>query len=66
MYVMSTWALLKLIQANLGGAWYLDAVTWVAIVLVALAALMLIEAARVLLSLRTSGPPQPRAVPAGA
>jgi carbon starvation protein len=66
MYVMSTWALLKLIQANLGGAWYFDAVTWVAIVLVALAALMLIEAARVLLSLRTPGPPQPRAVPAGA
>ena len=62
---MSTWALLKLIQAKLGGAWYADAVTWVAIVLVALAALMLIEAARVLLSLRTPGPPRGRAVPAG-
>jgi carbon starvation protein len=68
MYVMSTWALLKLIQANLGAsrAWYADTVTWVAIVLVALAALMLIEAARVLFSLRTPRPPQGRAVPAGA
>jgi carbon starvation protein len=66
MYVMSTWALLKLIQAKIGGTWYLDIVTWVAIVLVALAALMLIEAARVLLRLRTPGPPRGQALPAGA
>jgi carbon starvation protein len=68
MYVMSTWALVKLIHSNLNGstAWYADTVTWVAIVLVALAALMLIEAARVLFSLRTPGPPHGRVVPAGA
>lgn len=60
MYVMSTWALVDMIGAKVnmqGSAWYLDAVTWVAIVLVALAALMLVEAARVLWGLRSAPPP---------
>jgi carbon starvation protein len=57
MYTMSMWALIDMIRAKLSGPWYLDPVTWVAIVLVLLAALMLVEAARVLLSLRTPRPP---------
>lgn len=57
MYTMSMWALVDMIRAKLSGQWYLDPVTWVAIVLVLLAALMLVEAARVLLSLRTPRPP---------
>jgi carbon starvation protein len=60
MYVMSTWALVLIIGGKLQGDWYYDAVTWVAIVLVALAAMMLVEAARVLWSLRTPTPPAAR------
>jgi hypothetical protein len=41
-------------------------VTWVAILLVALAALMLVEAARVLWRLRNAPPPMPRGVAATA
>ncbi|MEX2185226.1 MAG: carbon starvation CstA family protein [Pirellulales bacterium] len=60
MYVMSTWALVQIIGAKLQGEWYYDAVTWVAIVLVALAALMLVEAVRVLWDLRTPTSPAAR------
>lgn len=60
MYVMSTWALVQIIGGKLQSEWYYDAVTWVAILLVTLAALMLIEAARVLWRLRTPMPPAAR------
>ncbi len=62
MYVMSTWALVQIIGAKLQGDryWYYDVVTWVAVVLVALAALMLVEAVRVLWNLRTPPPPAAR------
>jgi carbon starvation protein len=69
MYTMSTWALVDMIGVKVRtseAAWYLDAVTWVAILLVGLAALMLVEAARVLWSLRNAPPPVPRGVAATA
>ncbi len=60
MYTMSTWALVLIVRGNFGdgkGGWGATT-TWVGLVLVALAALMLAEAVRVLLSLGGSEPPQ--------
>jgi carbon starvation protein len=60
MYTMSTWALLVIVQSNFGdgkNGWQ-TTTTWVGLVLVALAALMLVEAARVLLSLGGGRGPQ--------
>jgi hypothetical protein len=60
MYVMSTWALAAMTAPRFraDGAWSLprDPVPWIGLVLLWLAALMLIEAIRVLLSL--GRPPQ--------
>lgn len=67
MYAMSTWALLLIVRNNFGdgrNGWQ-TTTTWVGLVLVALAALMLVEAIRVLLSLGSSDPPR-GAVAAGA
>jgi len=56
MYVMSVWALLRFMQAGFlpaGGALRLpaDPVPWVALILVALAAVLFVEALRVLAGL---------------
>ncbi|MBX7166814.1 MAG: carbon starvation protein A [Pirellulales bacterium] len=71
MYVMSSWALLSMVRAgyNAEGAWQpATAVPWVAIILVALAALMLLEAIWVILIRPFLGTPpkgQPATLPAG-
>jgi carbon starvation protein len=75
MYVMSTWALVQIIGANLGSDWLLsrltgsplpdfkmNAVLWVALVLVALALLMLVEAILVFVRLRPPTATQPEPV----
>jgi hypothetical protein len=69
MYVMSTWALLTMtlpkFRAPDGGlVTPTDPVPWIGLVLIVLAALMLIEAIRILLSLGT--PPATRLEPAAA
>ena len=65
MYVMSVWALVKVLRAKLAMAsWWSDPIPWVAALLVVLAALMLVEAVIVLLRLWRL-PPAPPA-PAGA
>ena len=61
MYVMSTWALIAMTMPKFrgaDGAWALprDPVPWIGLVLLALAALMLVEAVKVLASI--SGPPR--------
>jgi carbon starvation protein len=58
MYVMSTWALAEMTAPafrSSEGAWQTpsDPVPWIGLVLLGLAALMLVEAARVLMTLRT-------------
>jgi carbon starvation protein len=67
MYVMSTWALAQMTAPKFrqpNGAWTLphDPVPWIGLVLLVLAALMLVEAARVLMSL--GRPPQSGMPPA--
>jgi carbon starvation protein len=67
MYVMSTWALVTMTVPKFRtseGAWAAprDPVPWIGLVLLALAALMLVEGARVLISLRE--PPEAGARPA--
>jgi hypothetical protein len=72
MYVMSTWALFAMTWPNFrtpDGDWVLptDPVPWIGLVLIVLAALMLIEAIRILLTL--GSPPAARletALPAAA
>ncbi len=68
MYVMSMWALVAMIKAKFmpGGQFQVpgDPVPWVALVLVGLAALMLVEAIKVLRGPAT--PPAPTAVPVAA
>jgi len=70
MYVMSTWALASMTYPKFfkdgNFVFPFDAVAWAGVVLIALAALMLIEAIRIIASM--GGPPQsaPEAVPAGA
>jgi carbon starvation protein len=74
MYVMSNWALVSIIKANLGSDWLLSKLTatplesmkfnpvlWVAVVLVGLAALMLVEAVLVFVRLQppTALEPEP-------
>jgi carbon starvation protein len=59
MYVMSTWALLRVVAAQGLGA---GLVPWIALVLVALAAMMLWEAVKLLLG--SASPPAPRLAPA--
>lgn len=66
MYTMSTWALVRLTWPKfvVDGQWQIphDPVPWAGVVLLALAAAMLFEAIRILLSLRTP----PSGMPAGA
>jgi carbon starvation protein len=75
MYVMSNWALIKIITANLGSDWLLSRLTadplssfkmnpilWVAVVLVGLALLMLVEAILVFVRLRPPPAIQPEPV----
>jgi len=72
MYVMSTWALLEITLPKFRGPtgnWIMpaEAVPWIGLVLIVLAALMLIEAIRILFSLGT--PPAAKletAIPAAA
>lgn len=74
MYVMSTWALFALTWPAFrsdAGEWLLprEPVPWIGLVLMILAALMLIEAIRILLTLRTppaAGQPESIAMPAAA
>jgi carbon starvation protein len=66
MYVMSTWALIHMTLPKFyeAGAWKLtgDVVAWAGVVLIVLAALMLVEAIRIIASL--GGPPSIKAEPA--
>jgi carbon starvation protein len=68
MYVMSTWALIGMTLPKFyaAGQWTLatDAVAWAGVVLILLAALMLVEAIRIIASL--GGPPRIEAEPAAA
>jgi carbon starvation protein len=71
MYVMSTWALCLMTLPRFRGidgkfAAPADPVPWIGLVLIVLAALMLIEAIRILLSLGTPRSPKLEAVPAAA
>jgi carbon starvation protein len=50
MYVMSVWALLTMIARDFSNGFTLNPVPWVGIVLVGLAVLMLVEAARIFLT----------------
>ncbi|MDZ4782539.1 MAG: carbon starvation CstA family protein [Planctomycetia bacterium] len=60
MYTVSTWALILMVRGNFldGKDGWRITTTWVGLVLIALAALMLVEALRVLLSLGRSEPPR--------
>ena len=68
MYVMSTWALVSMTLPKFytAGQWKLtgDVVAWAGVVLIVLAALMLVEAIRIIASL--GGPPRVEAEPATA
>jgi carbon starvation protein len=69
MYVMSTWGLWRLTMPGFrtaDGGWKLatDAVPWAGVMLLALAALMLLEAIRILLTLRQPPVGKMEAVPA--
>ena len=68
MYVMSTWALVSMTLPEFykAGQWKLtgDVVAWAGVVLIVLAALMLVEAIRIIASL--GGPPRVEAEPATA
>jgi carbon starvation protein len=58
MYVVSVWALASMVRAAFAKGITADPVPWVAVVLIALAALMAVEAYKVLASTRPS-PPRP-------
>jgi carbon starvation protein len=70
MYVMSIWALvamsLKDFRTAEGWTMPADPVPWVGLILIGLAALMLIEAVRVLTTMNSTTPPTATAVPAAA
>jgi hypothetical protein len=71
MYVMSTWALCLMTLPKfqgIGGGLAIprDLVAWIGLVLIVLAALMLIEAIRILLSLGTPPAPKIEALPTAA
>jgi carbon starvation protein len=70
MYVMSTWALFSMTLAEFKkeGGWTMpsDPVPWVGLVLMGLAALMLVEAIRVLSTLSSPTPPTGTAIPVAA
>jgi carbon starvation protein len=57
MYAMSAWALVDIIRARFKSGVTVDPVAWIAVVLVALAVLMLVEAARVLFARRPAARP---------
>lgn len=61
MYVMSSWALIRIIRVNFAGGITADPVPWIAVLLVVLATLLLVEAVLVLLRVMNSGPPAPKA-----
>jgi carbon starvation protein len=64
MYSMSVWALTKIIGRDLAGGVSLNPVPWVGMALVALAAVMLVEAVRILLeTMRVSPPGEPVTAP---
>jgi carbon starvation protein len=67
MYVMSIWSLLRFIRAGViskAGEWQIpkDPVSWVAIVLVGLAMLLLVEAVRIFAAPRPPNAPKPEPV----
>jgi carbon starvation protein len=67
MYAMSAWALVDIIRGKFKSGLTVDPVAWIAVVLVALAALMLVEAARVLFVRQPiARPPAGRTAPVGA
>lgn len=63
MYVVSIWALLAMIRRSFADGVNGDPVAWVALVLIALAVLMLIEACRLLLGIMPPPPRTPDEVP---
>ena len=70
MYVMSTWAIISMTwpKFHADGQWLVpaDPVPWIGLVLIILAALMLIEAIRILLSLGSPPANKLEAIPAPA
>ncbi|OPZ24798.1 MAG: Carbon starvation protein A [Lentisphaerae bacterium ADurb.BinA184] len=67
MYVMSVWALIVLLRAKTARAgWWRDPVPWVTALLIALAALVLIEAVRILIRMLRPPPAQTRRAEAEA
>jgi carbon starvation protein len=67
MYAMSAWALVDIIRVRFKSGLTFDTVAWIAVVLVALAAMMLVEAIRVLLGNRPAArPPVGRTAPVSA
>ncbi len=66
MYVVSVWALVRIIGAGFAGGIPRQPLPWVALLLVGLAALVLIEAFRVFIRPTTPRPQMPRAVPVPA
>jgi carbon starvation protein len=66
MYVVSVWALVRLTQLNFAKGVTANPIPWVSMLLIALAALMAVEAARVILAAGVRPPPRPTpiAVPA--
>lgn len=66
MYVISVWELLRTVRINFAGGLNANPVPWVSLILVALAALMLVEAVLVFISARPRTPrtPEPAPVPA--
>lgn len=59
MYVMSTWALIRIISGKFQGGVSADPVGWIAVVLVGLAALMLVEAVMILIRPQSTPPTRP-------
>ncbi|HYG74878.1 MAG TPA: carbon starvation CstA family protein [Planctomycetota bacterium] len=71
MYIMSCWALFRFIKAGAltkEGAWKIptDTVSWAAVILVALAMLVLLEAIRIFFNMRPPAPRETEAVAAPA
>jgi len=65
MYVMSSWALVSIIRAQFAKGGRTDVVAWIAVTLIALSAMMLLEAIAALLR-RDSEPPASPLIPAAA